>query len=99
MTALEVGRTTLEEWYKALEAPILVSEELTLSVPGGYRQKGDKWEAYVTSIPAEWLYDLYVNHGSEIFSPNLRGYLGSRQSDTNINHGIKTSAQSDPLNF
>ncbi len=52
IVAAEVGVNTLEEWYKALDAPILVSDEFTIPVSGGYVERGTNWSAYVTSVPA-----------------------------------------------
>ncbi len=34
-----------------------------------------------------------------MFSANLRGYLGSRTTDSNINHGIKESAENSSCDF
>jgi hypothetical protein len=42
---------------------------------------------------------VYKQHRTNIFSANVRDYLGSRQSDSNINNGIKTTAETDPANF
>jgi AIPR protein len=97
--ALEVGQDRLEEWYKSLQAPILVTDEFEIPIPGGYSESGADWSAYVTSIDGGWLYDLYKKHNSRLFSANLRGYLGSRRSDMNINHGIRQSAEVDPSRF
>jgi hypothetical protein len=36
---------------------------------------------------------------TDLFSANLRGYLGSRESESNINNGIKTTASDQPRNF
>ena len=46
-----------------------------------------------------WLRDLYQRHKTDLFSANLRGYLGSRESESNINNGIKTTAQEQPDHF
>lgn len=94
--ATEVGRNTLESWYKALETPILVSDTFEFAIQGGYEIKGANWAAYATAIPAAWLHDLYAKYKSDLFSANLRGYLGSRPKATNINHGIKETASHDP---
>jgi hypothetical protein len=99
VVAVEVGVNTLEEWYKALDAPILVSDEFKIPVSGGYIEKGTNWSAYITSVPASWLHSVFTAKQSTLFSPNLRGYLGSRESDANINNGIKTTAESDPGKF
>ncbi|MGD0666020.1 MAG: AIPR family protein [Bryobacteraceae bacterium] len=99
VAAVEVGINTLEDWYKALDAPILVSDEFKIVVSGGYVEKGANWSAYVTSVPASWLHSVFTAKQSTLFSPNLRGYLGSRESDANINNGIKTTAEGDPGKF
>jgi hypothetical protein len=45
------------------------------------------------------LRDLYGRYKTDLFSANLRGYLGSRESDSNINNGIKSTAHEQPNNF
>jgi len=97
--AIEVGRETLEQWYLATETPIVVNEEFVVDVSGGYEIFGDSWKSYVTAIPASWLYKIYQKHREGLFSANVREYLGSRKSDSNINHGIKETAEKQPKNF
>lgn len=99
IAGIEVGRGTLDEWYKALEAPILISESFTIEVPGGYETKGKTWRAYATAVQAVWLYAVFKKHRNVLFSANLRGYLGSRRSDSNINNGIKASVSTEPVDF
>src|SRR5262249_12139415 len=36
---------------------------------------------------------------SDLFTANIRGYLGSRSHSSNLNHGIKDTAQNDPGRF
>jgi hypothetical protein len=97
--ATEIGLETLEEWYRATRTPILVGGSFSVTIPGGYQTKASHWEAYTTAIPARWLYGLYKKHKTNLFSANVRDYLGSRKSDSNINHGIKESASGQPGNF
>jgi hypothetical protein len=97
--ATEIGLETLEEWYRATRTPILVGDKLAVTVPGGYQTSASGWNAYTTAIPARWLYGLYKKHKTNLFSANVRDYLGSRKSDSNINHGIKESASEQPENF
>ena len=97
--AVEIGTKTLEGWYQALQAPILVSAPFTIVVPGTYAMSGDGWEAFATSIPAKFLHEIYEAHGSKLFSANVRDYLGSRKSNRNVNHGIKQTAVSSPDQF
>jgi hypothetical protein len=59
----------------------------------------DDWRSIVTAVPGKWLSKLYKEHKTNLFSANLRGYLGSRNSDSNINNGIKTTAEEEPGNF
>lgn len=99
VVALEVSRDVLEEWYQALQTPILVSDEMILNVPGGYQIAGDDWEAFVTAIPAAWLHSVFNTYKDKLFSANVRGYMGSRQSGSNINYGIKRTAGEDPGHF
>ena len=97
--ALEVGIYTLEEWYKSISTPILVSEEFTIPISGGFEISDTDWKAYVTSIPAKWLYEQFRAYKTDLFSANVRDYLGSRKVDENINNGIKDTAHGDPGHF
>lgn len=99
ISAIEVGRSRLEEWYRSLESPILVNDELEIDIPGGYELQGTNWSAFVTSIPAWRLREFHQTYKSDLFSANIRDYLGSRRSDKNINNGIKETAQSQPQDF
>lgn len=99
ISAIEVGQQTLEEWYQALEKPILVTANFDIPIPGYYKITGGDWQAFATSIPATWLYNVYQVHKSKLFSANVRGYLGSRQSDSNINYRIKKTVHEDPRHF
>ncbi|EPX58171.1 hypothetical protein D187_004208 [Cystobacter fuscus DSM 2262] len=96
---LEVGLNTLGTWYRSIETAVLVSDEFTVQVPGGYAITEGKWAAFSTAVPAKWLYELYKKHQTDLFSANVRDYLGSRKSDSNINHGIKESAEQKPSEF
>lgn len=99
ISALELGRDRLNEWYKALESPILVDDEFEVDVPGGYQLQGNEWNAFVTAVPAWWLRQLHQKYKSNLFSANIRDYLGSRRSDKNINNGIKQTALDQPQDF
>ena len=83
--ALEVGIQTIETWYQALSTPILVSDQFTIPILGGFKVQGNDWQSYITSIPAKWLHQQYKQHKTDLFSANVRDYLGSRDADQNIN--------------
>jgi hypothetical protein len=99
VSAIEVGKETLNEWYRALEAPILVADTLTIPISGGYTISGNDWEAFITAVPTTWLYEIFNKYPEQLFSANVRGYLGSRVSGSNINNGIKETAKDDPNHF
>lgn len=96
---IEAGTAVLDEWYGLIQAPITVRDEFVISVPGGYVQKSSDWESFSTAVPARWLHEIYKVHRTRLFSANVRDYLGSRRSDSNINHGIKTSVSSRSEDF
>ena len=95
----EFGTKMFTRLYQESESPILVTEEISLTVPTGFIVKGDKWSAYQTLLPGRFFFDLYKKHGLDLFSANIRDYLGSRASDLNINYGIKQTAEEEPGNF
>lgn len=97
--ALEVGTDTLNVWYEETLSPILVNDEFSIDIEEGFRIAGPEWEAFVTSIEARFLYRQYKKHKIALFSANVRDYMGSRSSDSNINNGIKKTADHSPENF
>jgi len=100
IAGIEWGITATEDIYKSLTTPILVSDKLSvLTSEGGFNISAADWEAFITTIPADWLYDLFKKYESKLFSANIRGYLGSRNVDANINNGIKQTAQDDSDHF
>ena len=99
ISALEVGRERLEEWYLETLSPILINDEISIDIDSGFSIQSGDWSAFVTAVPARSLYRLFKKYKAQLFSANVRDYLGSRKSDNNINHGIKTTVQSSPENF
>ncbi|MCZ4304137.1 AIPR family protein [Zoogloeaceae bacterium G21618-S1] len=95
----EIGRDKIESWYLETLSPILVNEEIKIDIESGFSIKTENWNAYVTAIPARVLHRLYAKNKTRLFSANVRDYLGSRNSDVNINSGIKRTAQSSPEDF
>lgn len=95
----EIGQETIIDWFESISNPILVNDSFEIKYEDGYEIKEVDWEAITTTIRADWLYDIYTKYGDKLFSANQRGYLGSRNSDSNINNGIKESAIYSPQNF
>ena len=95
----EVGHETLKDWYDESLTPILVSDEFSVKIDGGYEIAENEWKAYSTTLPARFLYTQYKKHKEKIFSANVRDYLGARSSDSNINNGIVGTLRDEPENF
>lgn len=97
--AVEIGRDQIDADYQQSNAPILVSEPRSFSVPGGFEVTGPGWKAYSTAIRLQDIRELWASHGVSLMSPNVRDYLGVVKKSGNINHGIKETAKSEPTNF
>jgi hypothetical protein len=97
--SIEVGIKTLEDWYLGLTIPILVTDTIRIENAIGYEINGKGWTCFNSFLPADILYGLYKDNGAKLFSANVRDYLGSRKSDSNINNGIKSTAEIEPANF
>jgi hypothetical protein len=98
-SGIELGLNTLEDLYRRTEAPIVVTDEFALEVPGGFEIRSGRWRAYTTAVPGTWLRDVWRAHEGDLMSPNVRDYLGVMRSERNINNGIKTTASSSPQEF
>ncbi len=97
--AEEICEAQLDRLYTQAERTVIVTDEITAVIPDAIEIKGNDWKSVVTVVRGSWLQTLYKTYGTDLFSANLRAYLGSRESDSNINNGIKTTAQEHPENF
>ena len=87
--AQEIGKETFEDLYAKNYSTIMVNDEFTILVENAFELRGTNWEALVTTIPAKFLWRLYRRYKTKLFSANVRDYLGSRNSDSNINNRMK----------
>jgi hypothetical protein len=99
VTSRELGLRTLSELYQGTQVAIEVTERFEFDTNGVFRSEGENWSAVCASIPGKWLVDQFANHKEALFSANVRGYLGSKRSDRNINNGIKETAREGPGDF
>lgn len=97
--AEEIGTEQIGRLYAQAERTVIVTDSLETKVPDAIEIKSYDWSSVVTTVSAVWLSNLFAEYGTDLFSANLRGYLGSRASDSNINNGIKNTAVSEPENF
>lgn len=94
-----MGADEIESLYTKAERTIIVTDTFEVQVPDVTEHKENDWSSISTYVPGEWLAKLYKKYETDLFSANLRGYLGSRSSDKNINNGIKKTAAEEPANF
>ncbi|WP_299400653.1 AIPR family protein [uncultured Roseobacter sp.] len=99
IAAAEIGFDEISHLYKQAEQTIIVTDKFELLVKDALDIQQDDWSSVVTYVPGSWLNRLYSDFGTDLFSANLRGYLGSRESEANINNNIKNTAASEPKNF
>lgn len=97
--AQEICRAELERLYNQAERTVIVTDSIETIIPGVVEVSGADWSSIMTTVKGEWLNQLYHKYKTDLFSANLRGYLGSRDSDSNINNGIKNTATEEPGNF
>ena len=97
--AEEICSEQLHKLYMQAERTVIVTDKFEITVPDAIEIKEDDWCSLTTIVQGQWLQDLYLRYKTDLFSANLRGYLGSRESDSNINNGIKKTADEDPKNF
>jgi hypothetical protein len=97
--AEEICEAQLDRLYMQAERTVIVTDEINTTVPDALEIREGDWSSVVTTVRGDWLRDLYSRYKTDLFSANLRGYLGSRESDSNINNGIKTTASDQPRNF
>ncbi|WP_313601988.1 AIPR family protein [Comamonas jiangduensis] len=96
---MEIGSSTLSEWYLQSFSLIYVTDLIKFECRSGFEQSSENWDAFITSISARELHFLYKTHKSSLFSANIRDYLGDRETDSNINSGIKYSIRINPSEF
>ena len=96
----EIGRETLAAWYESSRTPILVHEPITVPVEDTcLTVQGPGWTAYTVTVTAEWVSQIYWTHRDDLFSANVRGFLGYRKSKSAINNGIRGTLATEPGNF
>ena len=75
--AEEICDAQLDRLYMQAERTVIVTDEIITMVPDAIEIKESDWTSVVTTMPGSWLHDLYHRYKTDLFSANLRGYLGS----------------------
>ncbi len=98
VSARELGASKIEHLYATQDSHIAVKDAIPFPSKIEFTETGPKWEASVSSVPGEWLHQLYAKYQDQLFSANYRGFLGiSRRR--RINTGIRQSAETRPKDF
>lgn len=99
VSTAEIGVIAINELYRRTELPVLVDDTLVFATTGGFETAGAEWRAYNTAVKLSELRELWQKYDTDLMAPNIRDYLGIRQSERNINYGIKLTAKENPKNF
>lgn len=95
----EIGANKLAALYDEAERAIRITEEIEITSPHAFEVGSGDWKSLVATVTGRKLYQLYKEYKVDLFSANLRDYLGSTTSDSNINNSIKSTAEQNPEDF
>ncbi|CEF42175.1 hypothetical protein ASN_2921 [Acetobacter senegalensis] len=95
----EISTDNLEKLYTDTSTPILVTDNIIFnSVPGLFFEEED-WKYLVIPISVKKLRDLYKKYNTNLFSANVRDFLGVKAGDSNINYQMQKTLEESPNNF
>lgn len=95
--SLQMGNETLERIYQNQAANIIVTDDIICPFQIKYSEETDEWRAAIMSVSGQWLREMYLQYGGNLFSANYRGFLGNCRQK--INNGIKSTAEKKPKRF
>lgn len=95
----EIGLESIEDLYRSRDSEILVDGWISIPKTDFIEERGDGWRAILTSIPGDWIQQLYQIHEDRLFSANYRGYMGFTRRKDNINYEIAQTAEAESGNF
>jgi hypothetical protein len=99
ITYKEFGVNRIEELYKSTKIPIKIDKNILIKTDKGFSISSDKYTAFITYLTGEWIKQQFDEFGRDLFSANIRDYLGSRESKENINNQIKVTAKESSDDF
>jgi len=98
ITFKELGCRNLEKLYISLSQQIVVQSDIKFNGTIVESIDGDGWTSHLGYVDGHWLYELYKNHGSDLFSANYRGFMGINKRKK-INNAIRMTADQSPNDF
>jgi len=99
-TARQLGLADVMALHDSRFSSIRVTDTITIRTAGEPQViEGPSWRAFYTTTFGEDLVRLVEAYGEDIYTANIRDYLGWRASARNINKQIADTAMNDPENF
>lgn len=96
---VELGRNQLQRLYESLDREILVDDDITFEIKSHFIEESERWRAVITSISGDALLELAVRYRDDLYSANIRGFLGLFKHKGNVNRGMKETVASEPESF
>jgi hypothetical protein len=79
---------------------LAIKDEVVLTASAPVQSvDAEKWQAISYPIKASELVTISAQYGNDLYSPNIRDFLGTRRSSRNINKSIEDTATHQPENF
>jgi len=97
--AEEIASEDLERLYTDTNTPILVNEVVNFEAKAPLSFVEGEWKCLVLPLKLQLLRSLYKQHGTRLFSANVRDFLGMKSGDSNINYQMQRSLREKPANF
>ena len=95
----EISTESLEKMYTDTNTPILVSDVIEFNTAPGLSFNEGEWSCLVVPLELKLLQKLYQKHKTDLFSANVRDFLGVKSGDSNINFQMQKSLKEKPKNF
>ncbi len=96
----EHGINTIAVLQEQLESTIRIDEEVILTSSTAPQELySGNWRATTATVSGDQFSALVVKYGADLYSSNVRDYLGSRNTARNINKQIERTAREHPADF
>ncbi|MFC4290962.1 AIPR family protein [Sphingorhabdus arenilitoris] len=94
----ELGKPRVEHLYSARDSHIAIADSIYFPYEPELTEAGNKWKASIATVSGDWISDLFVKYGDDLYSANYRGFLGADRRKK-VNSGIRDTAENAPNDF
>lgn len=99
-TARQFGRESAADAYAELNSAIRIAETVKIKGLQNFQHvSGPEWVAVAAPVSGQRLVELKSQFGEELFSSNIRDFLGVRRGRANINEQMRATVNDAPENF